>query len=165
MSDEIKLTTNSYLTFKLREETFAVSVSKVLEILEIPQITKVPQTPEYMRGVLNLRGNVLPVIDTRLRFGMDKADDSVNSCIIVLKLSVDGEEVVLGAVVDSVQEVLEINDESITPPPSIGNKYKSEFIKGMGKINDHFIMILDIDLVFSVNELSILKDANVSESI
>ena len=159
MSNEINNQTTSYLSFKLDEEVFAINVSKVLEIQEIRQIIKVPRTPVYMRGVLNLRGNVRPVIDTRIKFGMPPVQDTVNTCILVLNIDMDNEVLVVGALVDAVQEVIEILPNQISAPPSIGNKYKSEFIKGMGKINDKFIMILDIDKVFSSDELVVVKES------
>jgi purine-binding chemotaxis protein CheW len=146
-------TTNSYLTFRLHDEVFAANVSKVLEILELTRITKVPKAPGYMRGVINLRGIVLPVIDTRIKFGMPLSSDTVNTCIVVLNICIDQEDLKVGALVDAVQEVLEFTPESISPAPSIGSKYRSEFIQGMGKVNDDFIMILDVDQVFSLDEL------------
>src|SRR4051812_29350448 len=136
MSTETNHKTESFLTFKLEEETFAVPVSKVLEIQEIRQITKVPQTPPYMRGVLNLRGSVLPVIDTRIKFGMSRTIDSIDTCIVVLNIEMDNDTLVIGALVDAVQEVIDISENQIGPPPGIGNKVKSEFIQGMGKINE-----------------------------
>ena len=160
MSIELNNQTQSYLTFKLDEEIFAVTVSKVLEIQEIRQITKVPRSPSYMRGVLNLRGTVVPVIDTRIKFGMSKTIDSVNTCIVVLNIEMENDTITVGALVDAVQEVIELMDNQIGPPPSIGNKYKSEFIKGMGKVNDNFIMILDIDKVFSAEELILVKETS-----
>lgn len=144
---------NSYLTFKLGEEEFAANVSKVLSIMEMTKITKVPKSPEYMQGVINLRGQVLPVVDTRIKFGMSRTEFTQNTCIIVMEVDVENEQVLVGALVDSVQEVLELNDEDIQPPPSIGTNYKSEFISGMAKVDEKFIMILDMDKVFSAKEL------------
>ncbi|MFP3861248.1 MAG: chemotaxis protein CheW [Bacteroidales bacterium] len=144
---------NSYLTFKLGEEEFAANVSKVLSIMEMTKITKVPKSPEYMQGVINLRGQVLPVVDTRIKFGMSPTEFTQNTCIIVMEVDVENEQVLVGALVDSVQEVLELNDEDIQPPPSIGTNYKSEFISGMAKVDEKFIMILDMDKVFSAKEL------------
>lgn len=154
-------TLTSYLSFRLGDELFAANVSKVLEILEIPMITKVPRSPAFMRGVVNLRGNVLPVIDTRTKFGLSMIDDTVNSCILVLNISLDGKDIIMGAIVDSVQEVLEIDQASIQALPSVGAKYNTEFIQGMLKLNDRFIMILDVDLVFTAEEVSLLE--NLSE--
>ncbi len=153
MKNEIQLEIESFLTFKLEEETFAVNVEKVIEIQELRQITKVPKTPAYMRGVVNLRGSVLPVIDTRIKFGLSQIEETVNTCILVLKIELENDTILLGLLVDSVQEVLELPSSQINPPPSIGSRYKSEFITGMGKINDNFIMLLDIDKIFSVDEI------------
>jgi purine-binding chemotaxis protein CheW len=153
MSININTEVESFLTFKLQEEIFAVKVEKVIEIQELKQITKVPKTPSYMKGVVNLRGSVLPVIDTRIKFGLSQTVETVNTCILVLKIEIDQDTILLGLLVDSVQEVLELLSSQINPPPRIGNKYKSEFITGMGKINDNFIMLLDIDKIFSVEEI------------
>lgn len=149
---------DSYLSFKLGEEVFAANVGKVLNILEMTKITKVPKSPEYMKGVINLRGTVLPLIDTRIKFGMTPTEFSTNTCILVLDVEVDGESVHVGALVDSVQEVLEIDEKGMEPPPSIGNKYKSEFITGMAKVGEDFIMVLNMDLIFSLSELIEIKE-------
>ena len=137
-----------YLTFLLSEEIFAVDVAKVREILEWTSITKVPQTPDYMCGVINLRGSVVPVIDLRLKFNMAATEKTVNTCIIVVEVEQDGETIVLGALADSVQEVFELEPTQIEPPPRIGTNMNTDFILGMGKQNDSFIMILDVDRVF-----------------
>jgi purine-binding chemotaxis protein CheW len=159
MTAELSTTVNSFLSFKLGEELFAANVGKVLEILELTKITKVPQSPNYMRGVINLRGNVLPVVDTRIKFGMPETKDTINTCIIVLDIDIDQESVKVGLLVDMVQEVLQIDAEHIQPPPSIGNKFKAEFIKGMGKVDDEFVMILDIDHVLTTDEISIIQSS------
>jgi purine-binding chemotaxis protein CheW len=150
----------SYLTFKLDDELFAASVNKVIEILEIPKITKVPRSPEFMRGVVNLRGNVLSVIDSRIKFGLPPVEDTVNTCIIVMTVELDGQTITMGLVADAVKEVVEIDDTAIQNLPEIGSKYKSEFIQGMVKRDDHFIMILNIDLLFSSQEATMLQDTN-----
>lgn len=158
MNQDNLLKINSYLSFKLGEEEFAAHVGKVLNILEMTKITEVPKAPEYMKGVINLRGTVLPVIDTRIKFGMQPTDYTTNTCIIVLDIEVDGESIHIGALVDAVQAVLEIDKSKIMPPPSIGSKYKSEFIEGVASIDDKFIMILDMDAVFSIQDVVNLKD-------
>ena len=145
--------TVQYLTFKLSDEIFAIDVSKVREILELTSITKVPQTPEFMRGVINLRGSVVPVIDLRLNFGMTCTEQTVNTCIIVVEVNLGGEIVVLGALADSVQEVVEMDPDKIEPAPHLGTKLNTDFIKGMGKIDNDFVMILDIDKVFASDDL------------
>lgn len=158
MNEDKKSKINSYLTFKLGDEFFAANVSKVLNILEMTKVTKVPKAPHYMKGVINLRGAVLPLIDTRIKFEMPETVYTTNTCILVLDIDVNSESVHVGALVDSVQEVLEIDDANIMPPPNIGTKYKSEFIEGVAKIGEDFIMILNMDLIFSTDELSLLKD-------
>lgn len=145
---------NSFLSFKLGDEEFAAHVGKVLNILEMTKITEVPRAPEYMKGVINLRGTVLPVIDTRIKFGMQPTEYTTNTCIIVLDIDMDGESIHVGALVDSVQAVLEFDNASIMPAPSIGSKYRSEFIEGVVNVDDKFIMLLNMDAVFSSDELS-----------
>jgi len=146
--------TVQYLTFKLADETFALDVAKVREILEQSNITKVPQTPDFMRGVINLRGSVVPVIDMRLKFGMTATEQTVNTCIIVAEVQMEDEIIVLGALADSVQEVIEMEPEQIEAAPHIGTRLNTDFIKGMGKHDGRFIMILDIDKVFTSDELT-----------
>jgi purine-binding chemotaxis protein CheW len=146
-----------YLTFKLDHEIFALDITKVREVLDFTAITKVPRTPPFMRGVINLRGSVVPVVDLRLKFGMPKTEQTVNTCIIITEVTVDGDTTILGALADSVQEVLDLGAENIEPAPKIGTKLNTEFIKGMGKQNDRFVLILDIDKVFSTEELALVQ--------
>ncbi len=148
-----------HLTFKLDEEVFALDISKVREVLEYTTVTKVPQTPEFMIGVINLRGHVVPVIDMRLKFGMSGADKTVNTCVIIVEIKLDGENIVLGAMADSVQEVFELESDQIEPPPKIGTRMNTDFIRGMGKRDGEFVIILDIDKAFSTDELAIVQDA------
>jgi purine-binding chemotaxis protein CheW len=142
-----------YLTFKLAEEIFALDVAKVREILEYSSVTKVPQTPDFMRGVINLRGSVVPVIDLRLKFGMTATEQTVNTCIIVTEVDMDDETILLGALADSVQEVNEMEPGQIEAAPHIGTRLNTDFIKGMGKKDGAFVMILNIDRVFSSGDL------------
>jgi purine-binding chemotaxis protein CheW len=129
--DETMDEMNSYLSFKLGDEEFASHVSKVLNILEMTRITEVPKSPSFMKGVINLRGMVLPVIDTRLKFGMPATEYTDKTCIVVMELDLDNEKVYVGALVDEVVAVLELENKQIEPPPSIGSKYRSVFIYGM----------------------------------
>jgi len=158
MTEEHSKTTeeasNSYLTFKLGDEKFGVHVSQVLNILEMTRITEVPQSPDYMKGVINLRGMVLPVIDTRIKFGLPETEFTSNTCIIVMDLELEGDKVHIGAIVDEVLSVTEVGDSQIKPAPSIGNKYKSEFIYGMAHIEEDFIMLLDMKKVLSAAEMA-----------
>jgi purine-binding chemotaxis protein CheW len=145
--------TVQYLTFTLAEEVFALDVGRAREILEFTSITKVPRMPAFMRGVINLRGGVVPVIDLRLNFGMECTVQTISTCVIVAEVNLDGEVIILGVLADSVQEVVEMEPEHIEPAPHIGTKLNTDFIKGMGKIDNEFVMILDIDKVFSSQDL------------
>jgi purine-binding chemotaxis protein CheW len=149
--------TTQYLTFKLDEEVFALDITKVREVLDFTSITKVPQTPDFMRGVINLRGSVVPVVDLRLKLGMRMTEKTVNTCIIIAEVSLDSETIILGALADSVQEVIDLEPEQIEAAPKIGTQLNTDFIKGMGKRDSGFIMILNIDRVFSAEELSLAQ--------
>jgi len=151
--------TTQYLTFKLQDEIFALDISTVREVLDFTVITKVPRTPAFMRGVINLRGSVVPVIDLRLKFGMTVTEKTVNTCVIIVEVKVHDETVILGVLADSVQEVMDLDAEHVEPAPRIGTHLKTEFIKGMGKRNDRFLMLLDIDRVFSTDELAQVQEA------
>jgi purine-binding chemotaxis protein CheW len=148
----------TFLSFKLGEEVFAINVSKVLNILEMKSITKVPKSPDYLKGVINLRGTVLPVVDLRIKFGLPENTITVDTNIIVLSIEKEGEPIMLGILIDSVREVLEFKTEEIKPPPAIGTKYKSGFIEGIWRVDENFIMILDIDKVFSGEEIVGFKE-------
>ena len=150
--------TNQYLTFRLDGENFALAIDKVREVLDFTSVTRVPQTPSYMRGVINLRGSVVPVMDLRLKFGMAKTEKTVNTCIIITEIDLEGETLVLGALADSVQEVLDLAGEQIEPPPRIGTKLRTDFIKGMGKQGEEFIIILDIDKAFNAAEIAAVQE-------
>jgi purine-binding chemotaxis protein CheW len=153
MSDTGVMETMQYLSFKLEDEVFALDITKVREVLDFTSVTKVPRTPEFMRGVINLRGSVVPVVDLRLKFGMTKTEKTVNTCIIIVEVKVDDETTILGALADSVQEVMDLGPEHIEPAPKIGTRLDTEFIRGMGKRDNAFIIILDVDKVFSAKEL------------
>jgi purine-binding chemotaxis protein CheW len=150
--------TSQYLTFKLEDEVFALDIAKVREVLDFTLIAKVPQTPDFMLGVINLRGTVVPVVDMRLKFGMTRTETTVNTCIIIVEIEIDGENTVLGALVDSVEEVMDLDPDQIEPAPRIGTRLNTKFIKGMGKRDNHFIIILDIDKVFSVDDLVMVRN-------
>ena len=146
-----------YLSFKLAEESFGISILKIQEIVGLMPVTFVPRTPAFMRGVINLRGKVIPVIDLRLKFGMESGQDTERTCIVVVRMPATHGEVVLGLIVDEVSEVLNIGASQIEPPPSM-NAGDSEFILGMGKLGDKVIMLLDIDKAISADHLSIPED-------
>jgi len=165
MAAATDMNTTQYLTFKLGEEIFALDIAKVREVLDFTTVTKVPRTPDFMRGVINLRGSVVPVVDLRCKFNMAPSKNTVNTCIIISEVTVDGATTVLGALADSVQEVIDLGPEHIAPAPRIGAKLRTEFIKGMGKQSDRFIIILDIDQVFSSDELSLAHETRAEASL
>ncbi len=144
---------NSYLTFQLGAESFALNVKNVINILEMYKITKVPKMPKYVKGAINLRGEVLTVIDTRLKFGMEETKITKNTCILVLDVNISSNKVKIGVLVDMVNEVIELDENTIKPPATIGEKYNNEFIIGMILNNDKFTMLLDINKVFSTEEI------------
>jgi purine-binding chemotaxis protein CheW len=152
--------TTQYLTFKLDHEVFAVDVAKVREILDFTPATKVPGTPDFMRGIINVRGNVVPVVDMRLKFGMSQTEKTVDTCIVVMEMIDEEDKTVLGALVDSVQEVFELEPSQIEPPPRIGTRWRTEFLKGIGKHNNELIIILNIDMVFSSEDIAVFRDSN-----
>jgi len=163
MKTEKTTKTNSFLTFKIGDELFGANVSKVLSILELTKITRIPRTPDFIRGVINLRGAVLPIIDIRLKFGLTQTEFTSNTCILVLDIEMDAIIVKIGALVDSVQEVLEIEEGDILPPPNIGAKYKSDFIEGMFKLENSFVMLLNMDLIFSEDEITVMSARFIAE--
>ncbi len=151
--------TCQYMTFKLGDELFAIDVNRVREVLEVMHITRVPTAPDYMRGVVNVRGKAIPVVDLRLRFGLPRTADTVHSRIVVMELELDGEGTVLGGIADSVHEVIELEPANINPPPRIAMRWRTEFIQGMGRRGDEFIIILDVNAVFSSEELAMVNDS------
>lgn len=158
MVNQVATDINSYLSFSLDDEYFAANVGKVLEILELTKITKVPKVPDFMRGVINLRGQVLPVVDTRIKFGLPPAESTQDTCIVVVEMHMDDELLNVGILVDAVEEVLEIDESEILPPPSIGSKFRSEFIYGMARSEEEFLMILNVDKILSFDEKQVIKE-------
>ncbi|QWR77977.1 chemotaxis protein CheW [Candidatus Magnetomonas plexicatena] len=147
-----------FLTFKLDDEVFALHIEKIREVLEFTTVTKMPRTPEFMRGVINLRGSVVPVIDMKQKFGMSYTEKAVDTCVVIVEVGMEGEKVILGAMVDSVKEVMELEQSAIEPPPKIGTQLSNEYIEGMGKQDDEFVIILDIDKVFSTLDLTMVTE-------
>jgi purine-binding chemotaxis protein CheW len=161
MSDN---TTLQYLTFALGEEVFALETGSVREVIELVSVTRIPKTPPFMRGVINLRGHAVPVVDLRIKFDMPKVADTVNTCIIIVDVELEGENCYMGAIVDSVREVFEMTSDQINPPPRMGTSIRADFIRGMGKQNEEFIMILDIGKVFSPEELQVMRGVEEQET-
>ncbi len=144
---------NQCITFRLGDELFAVNVFQVREVLEVSQITKVPTAPSYMRGVVNVRGQAIPIVDLRLRFGLPSIPDTLTTRICVMELDIDGEIAVIGGLADSVHEVIDIDPANVAPPPRIAMRWRSDFILGMARRGEDFIIILNVNAVFSSEEL------------
>ncbi len=149
-----------YLTFTLDGEAFATEISQVREVLEFSSVTNVPRTPDYMRGVINMRGSVVPVVDFRIQFGMEAMEPTVDTCIINVEIQLDGQPTVLGALADSVQEVIELRRDHLEPAPRLGTRINTEYIRAMGKHNDEFVIILDMNRVFSVDQINEIQDGS-----
>jgi purine-binding chemotaxis protein CheW len=148
-----------YLTFFVGEEEYAVNILKVKEIIEYDTVTTVPNTSPWIRGVTNLRGNVVPVIDLAVKFGLPASRVSKLSCIVIVDISYDGEKLTMGIMADSVNQVLDFSEDEIEAPPPFGTRLKIEFLLGMGKMGKKFCLILDIDKVLSADELLALTDS------
>lgn len=148
MASEQKL-----LTFSLGSEGYGVSILKVKEIIGMLDITPVPRTPDFIKGVINLRGKIIPVMDLRIKFGMDEKEYNERTCIIVVEVAIKGNQRLLGVVVDMVSEVVSISSEEIEPPPEYGTTLEHNFILGIGKIKERVVIILDIDEVFICEEI------------
>ncbi|MFH0975505.1 MAG: chemotaxis protein CheW [Spirochaetota bacterium] len=164
MSDD-KNAMVQYLSFKLDNNTFAFNVLKTREVLSFTKITPIPCTPPYVAGVLNLRGSVVSVIDLRLKFGMKGAEITPDTAIIIVETTLGNDTVVLGALVDAVKGVLRFEADQIEPPPKIGIKLNLDLINGIGKRNDDFVIILNIDKVFSEEEITLIKETIDSSNI
>lgn len=148
-----------YLTFSLAGEEYGIGILKVKEIIGMMAVTSVPQTPDFVKGVINLRGKVIPVIDLRLRFGIEPEEYTERTCIIVVEISSSSGKVVIGIVVDSVSEVLNIKGEDIEDTPAFGTRLNTDYILGMAKMDKGIKILLDIDGVLSAGEIDVLGDA------
>lgn len=155
---------NQYLTFMVSGDIYAISVSYIREVLEFQTVSKIPKMPDFMRGIINLRGSVIPVIDLKTKFGLGITEKDVTTSVVVSEVKIGNEEIVIGLLTDSVCEVLNIAEEDIDPPPHIGTTVDASFIKGMGKNGDDFIIILDIGEVLSSDELSQVASVPVSSA-
>lgn len=144
-----------YLTFKLASEEYGIEILKVVEIIKLMEMTEVPRTPNYVRGVINLRGKVIPVVELRTKFTMETIEDTQETCIIVVSVELeDNDRTQMGILVDTVSEVLDVRSDSIEPPPQFGASVRTDFITGMAKSKDMVIMLLDINRVLTAEELA-----------
>jgi len=159
MAEKNAIESSQHLTFTLGKEVFALDIASVREVLELTAITKIPRTPEFMRGVINLRGHAVPGRDLRLKFGMPRAEATVDTCIIIVEVDFEGDRIIMGGMVDSVREVFELPAERIESAPRMGTSISTDYIKGIGKQDDLFIIILDIARIFSAAELALAREA------
>ena len=148
-----------YLTFSLAGEEYGIGILKIKEIIGMMPITTVPQTPEFVKGVINLRGKVIPVIDLRLKFGMEKAEYTERTCIIVVELKSQAADILIGVVVDSVSEVLNIKADDVEDTPTFGTRLNTDYILGMAMMEGGVKILLDIDRVLSEEEVVLLEKA------
>lgn len=153
-----------YLTFTLGEEMFAIGILSIREIIEYGQVTEVPMTPPFIRGVINLRGAVVPVVDLTVRFGRPPREVTRRTCIVIVEVETAKGPQEMGVVVDAVSEVLEIPAADIEPPPEFGARIRIDFIKGMGKVNGKFVVILDTSRVLSCEEVAVLSSLGSMEA-
>lgn len=153
-NDQSAINRRQYLTFSLADDEYAVAVLSVKEIIEYGVVTKVPTTPHYVRGVINLRGSVVPVVDLAVRFGLPESAVSRRTCIVIVETTLRGERVVMGVVADSVSQVIEYSPEDIEVPPAFGTRVRLEYLMGMAKMGAKFVLVLNMDAVFSQDELA-----------
>jgi len=148
-----------FLTFYMAHEKYGLEILKVREIIGMMDVTAVPTTPAYVRGVINLRGRVIPVIDLRLKFGIEPKEDAQRTCIIVVHLAQNSQTLTMGVIVDEVSEVIHIDQSQMEPPPSFGGNIRTDFILGMGKVDRKVMTLLDIDRVLSGEEIIMIDQA------
>jgi purine-binding chemotaxis protein CheW len=156
---------DQHLTFDLSEEELAVPVMNIREIIRYGKLTKMPMVPNFIEGVINLRGNVVPVINLAEKFALNRHNSDKRTCIIIMEIDIDNESVVMGIVVDKVLQVIEIPDSDIEPTPTLGAKIQTSFIKGMARTEDGFIIILDISQVLSAEEVAIVSNMHKNNAV
>jgi len=149
---------SQFLTFILSEEEFAVPIMQVKEIIEYSNLTNVPMVPEFIAGAINLRGSVVPVINLAIKFAKQPSPISRRTCVVIMEVNIDDENTVMGVLVDKVLQVIDIVDENIDPPPAFGAQIRTDFIRGMGRLDDKFVIILAINAILSANEIAVVGD-------
>lgn len=152
-----------FLTFFLDDEEYGIYIHKVKEIIGIMDITPIPKTPEFIRGVINLRGKIIPVLDLRLKFNLSKKEYNQRTCIIVVEIILSGTPKLMGIIVDTVSEVVNITKEEIEAPPQYDSKVEEGFLKGMGKVKDKVVLLLEIEKVLGSEELGLIKEIKQEE--
>lgn len=146
-----------FLTFQLGGETFAIPIANVREVLKLPDLTAIPGSPDFIRGVINVRGNVVPVVDLKRKFGQPLTEKSRKTRVVIVESHLRDKNIVLGALADSVDEVIDLPENQVEPPPEVGITLKTDFIRGIGKVEERFIILLDVARVFSEQELIMVE--------
>jgi len=159
MTDQQITTQQQYLTFAVCDDDYAVPILRVKEIIAFDSVTRVPRTPSFIRGVINLRGSVVPVIDLAQKFGYPESRTTRSSCIVIVEMALDDKPIVLGVLVDAVNQVVDLLDEDIQEPPSFGTRVDIGFLVGMGRAGKKFVLILDIDKVLAASDVIAAADA------
>jgi purine-binding chemotaxis protein CheW len=157
-----KTVQQQYLTFFLADEEYAINIQRVKEIIEYTTVTKVPKVPQWIRGVINLRGNVVPVVDLAVRFGLDDRPETKTTCIVIVEVEQDSERAVMGVIADAVNQVIDFAAKDIETPPAFGTRVRLEYLFGMGKLGKKFALILNIDSVLSNAELLTISNIQAS---
>jgi purine-binding chemotaxis protein CheW len=153
MDTSTEVADQQFLSFQIAGEEYAVGILRVREIIEYGVVTRVPTTPPWVRGVLNLRGGVVPVIDLAVKFGLPPGEITARTCIVIVEVEIGGETALMGVVADAVSQVMEVQPQDVEPPPSFGTRVRLEYLKGMAKADKKFVLLLDIDRVLSSDEL------------
>jgi len=157
-ADAVKVEACQYLTFLVENESYAIGILDVQEIIEVGKMTRVPMTPAHIRGVINLRGNVVPVVDLSVRLGQSTSELSKRSCIVLVEVAAGENRQCLGMLVDEVKEILEIAPGDLQPAPAFGTNIRTDFIQSMGRVDDNYMIMLDVNHVLSVDELAQLNE-------
>lgn len=157
MNAKLNQSKEHFLSIKLNDELFAITVHKVLEVLQKQNITVVPNVPKFIKGVINFRGEILPVIEARQKFNMPERPEDEKYVIIILDLKVKDKELMLGIIADGVKDVLELPKDALKEVPDMGSNYNTEYLLGMVQVEDKFLMLLDVDKIFSTEEVNLIQ--------
>ncbi|MBF0361291.1 MAG: purine-binding chemotaxis protein CheW [Oligoflexia bacterium] len=164
-NNSVRAQAGKYLTFRLADEEYGLEILKVQEIIGLMAVTRVPKMPKFVRGIINLRGKLIPVIDMRTKFLLPEVEDTEKTCVIVVQTQTKDEKLIMGIIVDTVSEVLNIVQNELEAPPSIGSKLDNEYMLGIGKVHNRVVILLDLDNVLCESELNIVSSVNDNEKV
>jgi len=163
--EQSSLDASQFLTFMLSNEEFSVPIMQVKEIIEYQDLTSVPMVPEFIAGALNLRGSIVPVINLAVKFGIEPQDITRRTCVVIMEVMLDNEQAVMGILVDKVLQVIDIDEENIDSAPTLGSQIRTDFIRGMGKLDDRFVIILAINKILSAEEIAVVGNIQADDVI